>query len=787
MTDISKTNVLGNGLASVFVYGLAAAIVMVGLLNSMPGIPGFDDGLRHLTGWEWFALRKFPTEWFYPIAFAAMMVCVALKHSIWRSWRGRSASRRGLGLFLDIALVAMALGISLTYVVEIESICLVDQLTGDRDRLIAEALAKEKEIAELYGLPEPSSVEDPQCINNTGGFLVLIVGVAVLVFLAYNIKVWGLPLVLVALGVALYTIVTVFVWYFYGADDINKYLMTKLAGEPRLLSDGRPKVHDILVNNSSGLLGRFLDIMLNTIFPYLVLGSLFGASAGGQSLMKLAFRWTRRLRGGPAHAAIVSSAMFGTISGGPIVNVLSTGILTIPMMLKRGFSNIFAGGVEAAASSGGSIMPPVMGVAAFVLAALTVVPYSQVIIAAIIPALAYFFCLFLSVVFQARKQNIKAIGELTEDMILNRQDILNLLMIFGPILLILVLLLTTKEAVGCGLLGGVLGAERVITDSGCEVVTLSWFLRLVQNSVGDAGSAGWWAVAILLCLLFLDPKVRAKPRKIVDAIAQAGILISTLYLMFLAVSIIDFCLQFTGLPTFISLDVLGWLRSLDIGQGGSVAFRLTALLVTMLIAIILGMGMPAVPAYVNVALLMGPVLAGLGISVFTAHMFIFYFAVASAITPPVALAAFAAATITKAEPMATGFSAVKSGIVMFVIPFVFAIYPEILLIDAAVVDPASGVTGDLTYLPGYDGNIAWGALVFVLLRLVLLLYLISSALSAFDAKRLAAWEVLVRLGLAALVLFKAPIIFGPAAVAALLLIGWHRYRSRLVAPDRSRE
>ena len=99
------------------------------------------------------------------------------------------------------------------------------------------------------------------------------------------------------------------------ADDINKYLMTKLAGEPRSLVDGRPRVHDILVNNASGMLGRFMDIVLNTIFPYLVLGSLFGTSAGGRSLMKLAFRWTRNSRGGPAHAAIISSAMFGTIGG----------------------------------------------------------------------------------------------------------------------------------------------------------------------------------------------------------------------------------------------------------------------------------------------------------------------------------------------------------------------------------------------------------------------------------------------------------------------------------------
>ncbi|MGI9450391.1 MAG: TRAP transporter permease, partial [Geminicoccaceae bacterium] len=552
-----------------------------------------------------------------------------------------------------------------------------------------------------------------------------------------------------------------------------KYLMTKLAGEPRLLSDGRPKLHDILVNNASGLLGRFMDIMLNTIFPYLILGSLFGASAGGQSLIKLAFRWTRHLRGGPAHAAVVSSAMFGTISGGPIVNVLSTGVLTIPMMLKRGFSKVFAGGVEAAASSGGSIMPPVMGVAAFVLAALTAIPYADVIVAAIIPALAYFFCLFLSVIFQARKQNIQAIGKLTDDMHLSRQDILNLVMIFGPILLILFLLLTSKENVGCGLLGGLLGAERVITEAGCEVTELPWLLRLVQNSAGDAGSAGWWAVLLLCLLLFVDPDVRKKPKKLMDALSNAGILISTLYLMFLAVSIIDFCLKLTGLPTFISLDVLQWLQGLELGQGGSIVFQFIALFVTMLIAILLGMGMPAVPAYINVALLMGPVLAGLGLSIFTAHMFIFYFAVASAITPPVALAAFAASTITRAEPMATGFSAVRSGIVMFVIPFVFALYPELLLIEEAVIDPASASVAEIAYLPGYDGQVYWAPLAALILRIALALYLLTSALARFDRKALPIWDVGIRILLAALVVYGDATVFAPAAIIALIWLGLH--------------
>ena len=752
-------------------YWLAVAMVFVGLLNSTPGIPGYDNLVASLSGIDGARLRKFSFEWFYPLFFALMMLIVALKHSMWRDWQDRSPMRRKFGLFLDVALVITAFTIALTYLIEIESICLIDRVNGDRARLIEESLAAAIAFNESLGLPAPTTVEDPQCVNTTGGWLVAIIGLSILIFLSYNIKVWGLPLVFVAIAISLYTIVTVLVWYFYGVEDINKYFVTKLAGEPRLLADGRPRVHDVLVNNASGLLGRFMDIVLNTIFPYLVLGSLFGTSAGGKSLIKLAFRWTRHLRGGPAHAAIVSSAMFGTISGGPIVNVLSTGVLTIPMMLKRGFSKVFAGGVESAASSGGSIMPPVMGVAAFVLASLTAVPYSSVIIAALIPAIAYFFCLFLSVVFQSRKQKISAIGELTDEMILDRQDYLNLIMIFGPIFLILALLLTPKDAVGCGWFGGILGAERVFTDGGCKVESLSWFLQAIQNSAGSAGAAGWWAVMLLLVLLFVDPEVRSRPKKIIDGLANAGELISTLYLMFLAVSIIDFCLSFTGLPVFLALDVLAWMNSLNLGGGGSVFVQFLALLTTMLLAVLLGMGMPAVPAYINAALLMGPVLAGLGLSLFTAHMFIFYFAVASAITPPVALAAFAAATITKAEPMATGFSAVKSGIVIFVVPFIFAFYPELLLIEDAILDPRA--TAGNAYLPGYEDGFAFVPFALLLARLVLALYLLASALGVFDRQALRPWEIACRLLLAVLLLVSIEVVWIAAVVATVVVIFWH--------------
>jgi TRAP-type uncharacterized transport system fused permease subunit len=240
--------------------------------------------------------------------------------------------------------------------------------------------------------------------------------------------------------------------------------------------------------------------------------------------------------------------------------------------------------------------------------------------------------------------------------------------------------------------------------------------------------------------------------------------------MFLSVSVIDFCLNLTGFSTYIARDILAVLTSMDLSVTGSPFLLFIALLLTMLMAVLLGMGMPSVPAYINVALLMGPMLAGLGIATFTAHMFIFYFAVASAITPPVAIAAFAAASITKEEPMTTGFSAVRSGIVIFVIPFVFAFHPELLLIDAAVLSPDDSKG---KYLTGYDGNINIINLVWLLVRLTLSLYLVASSLCRFDHRALHVWEVIVRLLLALLILSGSIFIYGPAILLAIIIIATH--------------
>jgi TRAP-type uncharacterized transport system fused permease subunit len=237
------------------------------------------------------------------------------------------------------------------------------------------------------------------------------------------------------------------------------------------------------------------------------------------------------------------------------------------------------------------------------------------------------------------------------------------------------------------------------------------------------------------------------------------------------VTVIDVCLSFTGLSKFVGIDILSFLISRDLGGDGSGFLMFVALFITMFLAVLLGMGMPAVPAYINVALLMGPMLIGLGIATLTAHMFIFYFAVASAITPPVALAAFAASTITKADPMATGFSAVRSGIVMFAIPFVFAFYPEFLLIDQALIDPSSPSGARL---PGYENGVTWASFLWLLARLGLALYLVASALARFDCSVLSIPWVFARLGLAVLIMMRPEAIHIAAVVATIAMLIWHR-------------
>ncbi len=753
MSDQPQNSDLGQRISVV----LAFILVVVGLVNTMPEIPGLQDLARDLTGRPFFRVSGFPPEYFYPPIFLLMMVIVALDASVYRAWKNDRPGLAWLGLMLDAGLILAAFLAAFGFLVEIDSICLIDQITGERARLIQEAAERSEGV--IPGISFEAEV--PACQARFGIWIIPLLFTIITLFFLYNVRVWGLPLVMVASVVVLYTVGTALIWMFDLSD--NNFLLTKLGADGGdVRAAAIQKATNVFIT-PDGFMGRFMDIVVNQVFPYVILGALFGTSAGGTSLIKLAVRATRHLRGGPAHAAIVSSAMFGTITGGPVTNVLSTGRLTIPMMRRNGFSPQFAGGVEAAASSGGQIMPPVMGVAAFVLVALTAVPYTKVITAAFLPAMCFFFSIFLAVMFQARREKVEAMREIPDDLIMKRQDWLNLVIIFLPILTILLLLLGNKDTISSGVLAAVLP---------------TFLTQTIVNATGDAVSAGWWAVAVLIPLLFLDPETRARPVKVILSLADGGILISRLFLLLFAVSIISAFLNESGLTGELTRAVTTWLEQaqvlrifgFEINIVGGV-YLMLALTCAMACAILLGMGMPTVPAYVNVALLLGPLLANLGVSFFTAHMFVFYFAVASAITPPVAIAAFAAASITRTEPMRTGFAAVRVGIVMFTIPFVFAWYPELLLIEEAVT--ITDETGRRALIEGYSGTVDWPALAALGLRICLALYLMASALAKFDKTAMSLAEVALRLLAAILILWKTATVMWIGLGLAVLLIGMH--------------
>tara|TARA_Y100001954_G_scaffold164181_1_gene174140 strand:- start:2042 stop:4414 length:2373 start_codon:yes stop_codon:yes gene_type:complete len=755
-------------------------LVAMGLANNLPNIPGLLALVNSIPGLESLPrLSKYNSEFFFPLVFTIIMIVVVLKSSFARKWRDRNQAKFLGGLALDVMMLVTTIVLSTVYLIEHEQVCLIDQITGERARLMAEDAARAAEYMAIFGT-EPIN-DYPDCQSNIGSWVLPLLLVSIAVYFLYIVRVWGFPIVAVAVVIFAYTLLSSAAWYFEWSD--NRYLSTSIGTVSegvRGYTAGVVAARNPIILESNSIFGQFLNITVNVVFPYVVLGALFGASAGGRSLIKLAVVITRRLRGGTAHAAIVGSATFGTISGGPVVNVLGTGTLTIPMMISNGFTRTFSGGVEAAASSGGQIMPPVMGIAGFVLAALSAVPYSDVIVAAFLPALAYFFSLFLMVIFESRRLKIRPVGKLSEDQKLSRSDWINLLMIVGPILIILVLLLSTKDNVATGLLGWISGYDP---NSGAP---LPWFLELYQNSAGDPDSAGFWAVILLVILLFIDPEIRKAPRKVLTALADAGGIIAQLFLLLVAVSVIDVCVNFTNFTGILTIDILNWVKSIstfslfghDVTMTTEI-YLLVALSMAMIATILLGMGMPTLPAYVNVILILGPLLVALGTSYFTAHMFVFYFAVASAITPPVAIAAFAASTISKAEPLATGFAAVRAGIVMFTIPFVFAFYPELLLIEQAQLAQSldGGVSAKKTYLPGYDGTIDLAGLGWLLVRLIAALYLVASALTRFDSGHLPSVEVALRMLLALLVLLKIPAIATSALAVAVVLVAFHKFRN----------
>jgi TRAP transporter 4TM/12TM fusion protein len=391
-----------------------------------------------------------------------------------------------------------------------------------------------------------------------------------------------------------------------------------------------PVLLEQLYLSTEGIFGSTLGVSASYVMLFVLFGAFMEKSGTGQLFMDFALSITGHTAGGPGKVSVVSSSLFGTVSGSAVANVMVDGPLTIPLMKRSGFRPPFAAAVEATASTGGQIMPPVMGAAAFVMAEFLAVPYAQVALWAVVPALLYYVAVFFAVHFEAKRHGLHGVpkSELPRfgRVMTDRGHL------FIPILVILVGLLYGYSAPLCALVGALscipVALLRATTRAG-----IRW--RSVLDALED-GAKNTLAVAM--------------------ACACAGIVIG--------------CVTITGLGITFTQIVVG------LAQNALVL----ALVLTAIAGIVLGMGMPTTPAYIVMVALLVPALIKLGAPTPAAHMFAFYFAILSAITPPVALAVFAAASLAKADLWAAGWAAVRVGAAGFIVPFMFVYEPMLLLI-----------------------------------------------------------------------------------------------------------
>jgi len=392
---------------------------------------------------------------------------------------------------------------------------------------------------------------------------------------------------------------------------------------------------DIIVYTSEGLFGQPLSISSSYVAAFVMFGSFLGVSGAGQWFIDMAYAMTGKSRSGPAMTAVVSSAAMGTISGTGVANVVTTGAFTIPLMKSCGYSPKLAGAIEATASTGGQIMPPVMGAGAFILAEMVGIPYSQVAIAAVLPAAVYFMAVAFQVDFEAGRLGMKGMpaSELPPKLKTFRAGWLYLV----------------------------------------PVGVLIWALCIMNFS---ANYSALYAIAVIVIIGFVFgvQGKRLTIQKVLQAIEEGARDMLSVTSACAIAGIMIGVLTKTGLGLKFTSLLLGF-------SGG---LLLPTMILTMVCCIILGMGLPTTAAFIITATLCAPALIELGISPLGAYLFVFYYACLSAITPPVALAAFAAAGLSGAKPLETGLCATRLGLAGFLIPYFFCFTPAMLFQGTAI-------------------------------------------------------------------------------------------------------
>ena len=391
-----------------------------------------------------------------------------------------------------------------------------------------------------------------------------------------------------------------------------------------------------------GYYGLSAKMMIQYVAPFILMGAFLEKSGAGDFFIRLAFALTRNTVGGPAKAAVIGSALLGSISGSAVANVSSTGVLTIPMMKKIGYKGEFAGAVEAAASTGGQIMPPIMGAAAFLMAEFTGEPYGTIAMRAILPAVLYFTGIYIAVHLEAKKLGLKGIPR---EQLPRVRQLLPKIYLLAPLVLLVVMVSTNMYTMAFSAAIAIVAAVAV---------------GLVNNVVEIASKSS-------------NREDFLTFGKIIDALEGGAKGSITVAVACGVAGIISGCITVTGLAS----KLLSTIVSLSGGH------MIIALALTMLCCIVLGMGVPTTANYCIMAATCAPILMdpSIGVTKMAAHFFVFYFGIVADITPPVALAAYAGSAIAKADPMKTGFNATKLAIAAFIVPYIFAFSPQMLFVD----------------------------------------------------------------------------------------------------------
>ena len=389
-----------------------------------------------------------------------------------------------------------------------------------------------------------------------------------------------------------------------------------------------------LFYSKEGVFSTPINVCSKFIVVFIIFGAFLERTGIAEYFIQIANTIVGSFSGGPAKVAVVASALMGIVSGSSVANTVGSGSVTIPLMKKTGYKSEFAGATEAAASTGGQIMPPIMGAAAFLMAEYVQEPYSKIVLRAILPAVLYFTGVFISVHLEAKKLGLKG---------LKKEDLPKLLPLLKKSYLLFPLFLLIY---------------LVVTST-----------RSIQYAA---------AISILACILvsIFNKDSRITPKRFLEALAAGGQGTITVAAACGIAGIIAGTITMTGLASNIISGVVAL-------AGGSVFL---ALLLTMICCIVLGMGVPTTATYCIMAATCAPILVQMGVPTVAAHFFVFYFGIVADLTPPVALAAYAGAAIAKASPMKTAITATKLAIGAFIVPYAFAMSPSMLLIDTNVLE-----------------------------------------------------------------------------------------------------